>query len=96
MRGGGGLLAHLYPPLPGDQRRIHVVDLLVDPALEDAVQRGDREEPRVPLGQLAEVLKVEARRVPARQLHRERTELGRERQVRAQLLHILGCDGRAY
>src|SRR3712207_7533275 len=61
-----------------DERRVHVVDRLFDAALEGAVQGRDREEAGVPARELAQVGEVEARRVPAGELDRERGEVDRE------------------
>ena len=93
-RRAGALLGHLDPPLGRDHGRVDVVDRLVDAALEGAVQRRDRQQARVVLGDPA----VEGERDPARlaagELDREPAELGRERDVRAEHLEVLGADDR--
>ena len=79
------LLDDLDPALGGDERRVDVVDRLVGAALEGAVQRGDREQARVVLGELAVVLE---RRARARRRRRAPSRAGRASR-RA------GCTGRA-
>ncbi len=62
--------------------------------LEDAVQRGDREEPRVVLRELAVDLDRDPADVAAGELHREVPELGGERHERPEHLEVLRADGR--
>ena len=76
-RRAGALLRHLDPPLRRDQRRVHVVHGLLDAALEGAVQRRDREQSRVVLGEPAVERERDPPRVPAGELDREPAELAR-------------------
>ena len=93
-RRAGALLGHLDPPLRGDHGRVDVVDRLVDAALEGAVQRRDRQQPRVVLGDPAVEREPDPARVAAGELDRQPAELRRERDVRAEHLEILGADDR--
>ena len=78
-RGSTLLLAHLDAALLGDERGVHVVDGLLDPAAERAVQGRDREDARVTLGQLAQVAEVEPLGSSPGELDRERPEIGGQR-----------------
>ena len=49
-RGAEPFLRDRDPALGREQGRVDVVDCLVDPATEDAVERGDRQQPRVEIG----------------------------------------------
>ena len=66
-RGAPALLAHFDATLGCHERRVHVVDGLLDAALESAVQRGDGEEARIVLGEPA-CGELEARRIAACEL----------------------------
>ena len=90
----GALLGHLDPPLRRDHGRVDVVDRLVDAALEGAVQRRDRQQARVVLGDPAVERERDPARVAAGELDREPAELRRERDVRAEHLEVLGADDR--
>src|SRR3712207_7538827 len=61
---------------------------------EGAVQRRDREEPRVVLGEPPEVGEVEPPRVSARELDCEGSKARRDGEVRPQVLEVLRGDGR--
>ena len=87
-------LDDLDPPLGRDQRRVDVVHELVDPSPERAVERGERQQPRVALGELAVVLERDRARLAAGELEREAAEARRERQERAEHLEILAADRR--
>ena len=86
------LLGDVHAELLGDERRVHVVDGTVDAALEGAVQRGHREEPCVVDRQPAVVSERDPLGATACDLHRQPPERGRERDVRAEQLHVLGAD----
>ena len=92
--GAEALLGDLDPALGGDHRRVHVVDGLVDAALEDAVQRGDGEQARVVLGERPVRGDGDALRPGALELDREPAELGGERDERAEHLQVGGVDDR--
>ena len=81
---------HELYPLGGDERGVDVVHLLLDAPLEGAVQRRDREEPRVALGELAEVGEVEPPGVAAGELDGERSELRGQRDERPEDAEVLG------
>ena len=93
-RGAEALLGDLDPALGGDHRRVHVVDRLVDAALEDAVQRGDGEQPRVVLGERAVRGDGDPLRPAALELDREPAELRGERDERPEHLEVGGVDDR--
>ena len=63
LRRGEALLRDLDPALGRDERRVDLVHGLVDPTLERAVQRGDRQESRVVLRERA--VDGDRRRAPA-------------------------------
>ena len=91
---GAARLGQLDPALLGDGGRVDRVDLLLGVAGEHAEQDLDRERAGVALGDPPEQLDVDA--VDARPLaerHGQPPELARERQERAQHLHVLGRDG---
>ena len=75
-------------------RRVDVVDRLVGLALERAVQRGDGEQPRVVVGELAVHLDREPANVRPAERHREPAELRRERDVRPEHLEVVGAERR--
>ena len=93
-RRAGALLGHLDPPLGRDHGRVDVVDRLLDAALEGAVQRRDGEQAGVVVGDRAVERERDPARVAAGELDREPAELGRERDVRAEQLEVLGADDR--
>ena len=88
------LLAHLDPALGRDQRRVHVIHQCLRPPLEGSVQRRDGEQARVVAREAAVVRERDLVGPPARQLHREPTELRGQRNVRAERLHVLRADRR--
>ena len=94
LRGGKALLGDVDPAFGGDQRRVHLVHGLVDPTLERAVQRSDRQESRVVLRERAVDGDRDARRPRARERHRESAELRRERDERAEDLELARIDDR--
>ena len=92
--GAPALLDHLDSALVREQRRVHVVDGLLEAALEGPVQRGGGQEPRVVVGQVAVVGQLDPLRAPLCQLHRKPAELGRKRHERAQHLEVVAADRR--
>ena len=92
--GAPALLDHLDSALVREQRRVHVVDGLLEAALEGAVQPGGGQEPGVVVGQVAEVGQLDPLRATAGQLHGEPAELGCQRHERAEHLEVVPADRR--
>ena len=84
-----GHQAHLGAALGGEERRVHVGDLLLDDVGEDALERGQLEHLDVELGDLAADLDVELLRDLAGQGGEDPAELLGERDAGT---HVLGDD----
>ena len=94
-RHGLAALGDLDAALLGQRRRVDEVDLLVGVTGEQAVEDGQGEQARVALGDPAEELDldpVDARRL--RERHPDAPEPARERQERAEHVHVLRAHGR--
>ena len=74
------------------ERRVHVVHRPVGAALEGAVQRGHRQQPRVVVGEAAVRRDHDLVGLAVGELHREAAELRGERDVRAERLELLRAD----
>ena len=85
------LLDDVDAALGGDQRRVDVVHRLLDAAAEGAVQRREREQARVVLGELTVVGERDLLRLAARELERQTAEARGQRDVRAEHLEVLGA-----
>ncbi len=82
------------PRSAGDDRSVDVVHRLVDAALEDAVQGGDREQAGVVLGERTVRRHHDPARAPRYQSDRQPSELGGERDERAEHLEVGLLDHR--
>ena len=86
-----GVLGDADAALLGERLRVEKVDLLLAVAGEDTLERGEREQARVALGDPPEELDLDALD-RGRDHGREPAEAGDERDERAQELHVLGRD----